>query len=128
MARPLYIAVSAVIVGAGLLVEWTFLAWVFAVVAILVYFVIWPTRSMKAQRSTDAQERELRAAGPQMTERGLACPKCGGTQFKARRTAGDRTKIAAGTVTTGVGGVFSARKNQQKVQCVTCGTFYDRRA
>lgn len=126
MARSLYVASSIVIVVAGLLAEWTFLAWVFAVLAVLVYFSIWPTKDMKAQRTTEEREQELRAAGPQMTERGLACPKCGGTQFKARRTAGDRTRIAAGTVTTGVGGIFSARKNQQKVQCVTCGTFYDR--
>jgi len=54
------------------------------------------------------------------------CPHCGGRQFKARRTAGQRGRIAVGWVTTGVGAVFAARKHQQKVQCVTCGRFYDR--
>lgn len=53
------------------------------------------------------------------------CPHCGGRQFKARRTAGQRGRIAAGWLTTGVGAVLSARKHHQKAQCVTCGRFYD---
>jgi hypothetical protein len=82
--------------------------------------------------ATAAEVAELAGQPPtdddvlQRTPHGLACPKCGGTQFKARRTAGDRTMIALGTVTTGVGGILSAQKRQQKVQCVTCGTFYER--
>jgi hypothetical protein len=44
---------------------------------------------------------------------GLACPKCGGTQFKAKRSA--KGKVAAGLL---------APKTQ--VRCVTCGTTYRR--
>lgn len=67
--------------------------------------------------------------GPQLArgKDGIYCPRCKGTQFKARRTAGQRTMIGtAGVLTGGLGAAASARKRGQKVQCVTCGTFYDR--
>lgn len=91
----------------------------------------WDGHSWTGLASTQ-EVAELAGAAPgdpdrlEQTPNGVKCPKCGGTQFKARRTAGDRGKIAAGWVTTGVGAILSARKHQQKVQCVTCGTFYDR--
>ena len=64
---------------------------------------------------------------------GPVCPKCGGTQFKARRTVGQRLGIAAvGTLTlplsAGAGALAAAKGMKQKVQCITCGTFYARLA
>ncbi len=55
--------------------------------------------------------RELAAVGQI-----LACPKCGGTQFKAKRSA--RGKVI-GTVTLGVGGVLAPKS---RVRCVACKT------
>lgn len=60
-----------------------------------------------------------------------ACPKCGGSQFKARRTVGQRIGIGVITavsfpVSAAGGGLVAAKRMKQKVQCVTCGTFYNR--
>jgi hypothetical protein len=49
----------------------------------------------------------------QHTEGGLACPRCGGTQFKAKRSV--KGKVAAGLL---------APKSQ--VRCVTCGAVFKR--
>jgi hypothetical protein len=59
------------------------------------------------------------------------CPRCGGEQFKARRTVGQRLGIGViAAVTFPVsavgGGMVAAKRIKQKVQCVTCGTFYAR--
>jgi hypothetical protein len=48
----------------------------------------------------------------------LACPKCKGTSFKAKRSKG--AKVFLGT-TVGVGALL-ARKT--RVKCTTCGTEY----
>jgi hypothetical protein len=48
------------------------------------------------------------------------CPKCGGTQFKARRS---NTKRFVGAATIGVGTVLTSRS---QVQCVTCGAKFRR--
>lgn len=61
------------------------------------------------------------------TEAGIRCGRCGGTQFTGRRTAGQRGRIlTAGFLSGGLGSIGSARRNTPKVQCVTCGTFYER--
>lgn len=59
---------------------------------------------------------------------GLACPRCGGAQFKQRRSRGGRAGIVAGTVLLpGIGTVAGAALTKQKqVQCVTCGARYRR--
>lgn len=63
------------------------------------------------------------------TPEGIRCGKCGGTQFKARRTGSQRARIVAvGVLSGGLGAAGSARRNEQKVQCITCGTFYPRLA
>jgi len=59
------------------------------------------------------------------------CPNCGGVQFKARRTAGQRAKIGTAAVlsfpiSAGAGGLIAAKAVKQRVQCITCGTFYER--
>ena len=57
---------------------------------------------------------------------GLACPKCGGMQFRARRSGAARAGIVGTTVATGgIGGIVAAGVTKQKrVTCVTCGTVY----
>ena len=50
------------------------------------------------------------------TNRGLACPKCGGTSFVPRRKTS--TKVAVG--------VLSLAGRPHNVECVTCGTLYKR--
>ena len=50
----------------------------------------------------------------------LACPKCGGTQFKAKRGKIGKT---VGVVTLGVGAVAVPKR---WVKCETCGTEYQR--
>jgi len=52
---------------------------------------------------------------------GLACPRCGGTHFKARRS---RAARYGGGVTLGVATLLVTK--QKQVTCVTCGTRYDR--
>lgn len=69
--------------------------------------------------------KDLRAGGVisnvgQRTTGGLACPKCGGTQFKAKRSAKGK---AIGAV-AGVAGAMLAPKS--RVRCVTCKTEYVR--
>lgn len=44
---------------------------------------------------------------------GLACPKCGGTQFKAKRSAGGKVGL----------GLLAPKT---RVRCVTCGAQYTR--
>lgn len=56
----------------------------------------------------------------QHTQAGLACPRCGGTQFRAKRS---RLAKAALVPTVGVG-VLLAPKHW--VKCVTCGAEYKR--
>lgn len=95
-----------------------------------VAYVLWYrslTPERKAQLRADAAEkRRLKNATisqvgvPTSGGGGLSCPKCHGTQFKARRSK----KARAGVVATGVVG-WAATK-QKKVQCVTCGTMYNR--
>ena len=50
----------------------------------------------------------------------LTCPKCGGTQFTAKRS---NTGKAVGFVTLGVGGLLAPKS---QVKCVTCGTMFKR--
>jgi ribosomal protein S27AE len=50
----------------------------------------------------------------------LACPKCGGTQFHARRS---NTKRLIGAATVGAASLLTSRS---QVQCVTCGAKFKR--
>lgn len=51
---------------------------------------------------------------------GLACPKCGGTQFTAKRSM---TGKVIGFSTLGVGGLLAPKS---QVKCVACGTMFKR--
>jgi len=83
----------------------------------------------KTEAEAQAKKAEARAAKPskqlisEVGERnaaGLACPKCGGTQFKAKRSAKGKTIGAI----AGVAGAMLAPKS--RVRCVTCKTEYVR--
>lgn len=50
----------------------------------------------------------------------LRCPKCGGTQFEAKRSGRGK---AIGVVTLGVGAVLMPKS---RVRCVTCGKEFKR--
>lgn len=55
------------------------------------------------------------------------CPKCGGTQFTAKRSKkGKGVGIAIGAVTLGLGAVAVGLAPKSQVKCVTCGTMYKR--
>lgn len=72
-----------------------------------------PTTASKTKRQKISQVGER-------TDAGLACPKCGSTQFKAKRTAFGK---AAAITTIGVGAVLVPKR---QVRCVACGTTYKR--
>ena len=61
--------------------------------------------------------RRLAEVGNQ-TQAGLACPRCGGTQFTAKRSAKGK---AIGFATLGVGGLIAPKS---RVKCVTCGMMF----
>lgn len=115
----------------------TELAWL-PLLAVVVGLVVWAVRSRDGLTGAERRElndlihaerirkQDLIREGLIETEFGHKCPLCGGTQFKARRTARQRAAITAGTITTGIGGIMSAQKRGQKIQCITCGTFFDR--
>jgi DNA-directed RNA polymerase subunit RPC12/RpoP len=54
------------------------------------------------------------------TPGGLACPKCGSTQFKAKRSAGAKL---LGALTLGLGALLAPKT---RVRCVACGREYVR--
>lgn len=61
--------------------------------------------------------RRLSEAGNQ-SQAGLACPRCGGTQFVAKRSAKGK---AIGFATLGVGGLIAPKS---RVKCVACGMMF----
>ena len=61
--------------------------------------------------------RRISKAGKR-TDAGLACPKCGGTSFKAKRSAGAKT---LGVLTVGVGAALAPKS---RVKCETCGKVF----
>jgi DNA-directed RNA polymerase subunit RPC12/RpoP len=54
------------------------------------------------------------------TDEGIRCPKCGGGQFTAKRSAFGKT---VGVATLGVGAVLAPKS---QVKCVTCGKTFMR--
>jgi len=82
-------------------------------------------RARAAARETDARFRE--AGLMASSDAPPRCPKCGGTQFKLRRTGGQRAAIGTATVLFGlIGAGAGAAATNQQVQCVTCGLFYSK--
>jgi len=60
-----------------------------------------------------------------VSDAGLACPNCGGTQFKVKRSGKAKWGTAAGVVAVGPLALLGLAKASQ-VKCVTCGTIYKR--
>lgn len=82
----------------------------------------------KAIANGDTKGMKISQVANRPSGGGLACPRCGGTSFKARRTGAARGGITAATLTTGgLGGLAGAAVTRQKrVQCATCGNQYGR--
>jgi ssDNA-binding Zn-finger/Zn-ribbon topoisomerase 1 len=87
-------------------------------------------RALDFNESVQAKQMELKAkkapkgrkiseVGTQ-TAAGLQCPKCGGTQFKAKRSAFGKTVGAV------IALPLAALAPKTRVKCVTCGTTYHR--
>lgn len=74
----------------------------------------------KARAKAAASVPGVRAKFSDVTEDG-ACPKCGGTQFTAKRS---KTGKVIGISTLGVGGLIAPKS---QVKCVGCGTMYKRK-
>ncbi len=91
------------------------------------------TAAQKAQQAAFNQALATRFAGSKKLSRvgvnttgGLACPRCGGTSFTARRSTKRRAVIAASVfVPPGPLG-FGAFLGKNQVECVTCGHKYKR--
>lgn len=55
----------------------------------------------------------------------LACPKCGGAQFKAKRRGKHKAMAwVAAPISLGLSAVVVAAAPKSRVQCVTCKTEY----
>lgn len=109
---------------------WFLIALLVAFIAVIVYmntgYQNSNARAVQQRKSAALmRDHELQHQGLEQNESGPpSCPKCGGTQFKLRRSPTRRAGIAtAGALTGGVGALAAAGK--QKVQCVTCGLFFD---
>jgi hypothetical protein len=105
------------------------------VVLVVVVFAVAVVAEIRKQSRMDPEERaaytaQIRAQRGTRTQRisevgtqvpgGLACPKCGGTQFKARRSNTKRVTLAA------TAAIATPLTRQTQVQCVTCGTKFKR--
>jgi endogenous inhibitor of DNA gyrase (YacG/DUF329 family) len=72
----------------------------------------------------------------QRTEHGLACPRCGGTSFKLKRSLGQKAGFAGGMAATiltagavlptfGVAGIAAIAK-ARRIVCIPCGMTFTR--
>jgi hypothetical protein len=84
---------------------------------------------VKPKPKVQTSKQKLSAVGDTSTGV-LACPKCKGTSFKAKRSLGAKLALGtAGVVTLGVAplGVAAAGlAKKTRVKCTTCGTEYKR--
>jgi ssDNA-binding Zn-finger/Zn-ribbon topoisomerase 1 len=60
------------------------------------------------------------------TDAGLTCPKCGASQFKAKRSGFGKTLVAPLFIIPIVGAVAGAALPKTRVQCVACGKVFTR--
>ncbi len=95
------------------------LMWVIiiAVAALLVYKGVRRGMRETADKQDEVEGRYISEVGDKSTGV-LACPVCGGTTFKAKRSAG--AKVGLG-LTIGLGALLAPKT---RVRCETCGTEY----
>src|SRR5659263_207144 len=108
---------------------WLIIGGTVIVVAVIAYFA----RDQIAADFVEIEKREASRPAPvpkkvapvlDTSSGSPACLKCGGVQFKARRTVGQRFGIGAiGALTlpvsAGAGALVAAKGMKQRVQCVT---------
>jgi ssDNA-binding Zn-finger/Zn-ribbon topoisomerase 1 len=85
---------------------------------------IMPLAAPPAPKAPPTHKQKISEAGDR-TEAGLACPKCGGLQFKVKRSTGRKLGAVAAAPVTGLASMALLAKGTQ-VRCVTCGTVYKR--
>jgi hypothetical protein len=77
---------------------------------------------------------ETLAAAGNRTDAGLACPQCGGTQFRTKRSGRWKGGLAGGVALTALTGglaapvliASAATAKPTRVVCVTCGSVFVR--
>jgi ribosomal protein S27AE len=79
----------------------------------------------RQRRDADPTGRPISEVG-EHSAAGLACPKCGGTQFKAKRRGLVKAAVAPTFVVPFVGAAAFAAAPKSRVKCVTCGNEYQR--
>lgn len=93
-------------------------------------------RALEASDARDAERRDralqakipVSQAAQKVPGGGLACPQCGGTQWKAGRKAGKvGASVAVGLLIAPVAGLgLTALASSKVVRCVTCGATFKR--
>lgn len=82
----------------------------------------------RAKGQIRASDKKIKAPISQVGDRSggtLACPKCGGTNFKAKRSG--KAKIASiGAAPLTGGASLAGLAKASQVKCVTCGTYFKR--
>ena len=78
------------------------------------------TETRPSANRTGYGRQKLSQVGKKAETGQLTCPKCGGTQFVAKRS---NTGKLVGFTTLGVGGLLAPKS---QVKCVTCGTMFKR--
>lgn len=78
------------------------------------------TKADRDQHRIQAHERKSKKVKfSNVAEDGNACPKCGGSEFKTKRSSKHRLGVA-------LTGPAALLKSGSQVRCVTCGTIYKR--
>jgi|GEM_PF-3578586 len=130
--RPGITLNSRVVFAVGVLVVAVLGAWInvylgvaLAVLGAIIFFLAWPTETMRKDAQLSAADKAHQDHGLIAGDGPPRCPKCDGTQFKLRRTGGQRAAIGTATVLFGlIGAGAGTVATNQRVQCVTCGLFY----
>jgi hypothetical protein len=111
----------------------TWYEWLLVVLAVLVWLAYKGYRVMNTPPSQEGsssdlprwglsshEDRKISNAGYRTEDGILTCPRCGGTQFASKRSAGAKAVLIP---TVGLG-AFLAPKT--RVKCVTCGKVFIR--
>ncbi len=85
-------------------------------------------RKNAAKQQLAAGDRKIDALISEIGDKSsgvLACPRCGGNQFKTKRSGAVKGAAVVGTLALGPLGLAALAKASE-VKCVTCGTSYKR--
>lgn len=92
--------------------EW----WEWGIVIVgVILWLAWKSTNSTPSSTETRDSRKLSNAGHHTPDGILTCPRCGGTNFKAKRSAA--AKVGLG-LTIGLGALLAPKT---RVKCVTCG-------